>query len=94
MPKGGGRGRKLTSFNTNYDAPNQNNLYPSNFAIKFKTKKEKKMYNKLWSLCILNVGTVPMLCILNVGTVPTLCNLNVGTVPTFSSSHLENNKIF
>ena len=37
-------------------------------------------------LCILNVGTVPILCVLNVGTVPTLCTLNVGTVPTFSHS--------
>ena len=48
-------------------------------------------------LCILNVGTVPMLyilyvgtvptlCILDVGTVPMLCILNVETVPTFSSS--------
>ena len=48
-------------------------------------------------LCILNIGTVPMLyisyvgtvptlCILDVGTVPMLCILNIGTVPTFSSS--------
>ena len=37
-------------------------------------------------LCILNIGTVPMLFILYVGTVPTLCILNVGTVPTFSHS--------
>ena len=39
-------------------------------------------------LCILNVGTVPMLCILNVGTVPRLCILNVGTVSLFSPSEL------
>ena len=39
-------------------------------------------------LYILNVGTVPTLYILNVGTVPMLCILNIGTVPTFSSSLL------